>query len=373
MAGRGSILGVLFGAALLAAGLFLLFREPGTRAVAWRDLGEEVPGAVPAGDGGDAGSTAEVAALRRELQEMRRRLPGVRSRALASLPVPERATLCGQPVPLDRPEVREAVAYELLLTCGRPLMPMLWTRRAPAVVPVLEEKIRAAGMPRDLVYLAMVESDLRPTVRSPAGAVGVWQLVRGTARRYGLRVDRYLDERMDLERSTDAALAYLRDLRAEFGDWFLALAAYNAGENRVRAALADQGPHDVFSLYLPAETRRYVPRILAAKLVVEHPEDYGILPLAPLHVPRYRVVEIRVRGKRADLRRLSREHGLDYAALRLANPQLRGHWLPRGTHRLRIPVRPADPGSRGGPGKRPAGRTAGRNLSRGPSGALPRP
>jgi len=342
LASRGSILGVLVGAMLLAAGLFLLYREPGTRAVAWRDLGEEVPLPVAdtEGDGsrGGGGPVDEVEALRRELREMRRQLPGVRSRTLASLPVPERATLCGQPVPLDRPEVREAVAYELLLTCGRPLMPMLWTRRAPAILPVLEEKIRAAGLPRDLVYLAMIESDLRPTVRSPAGAVGVWQLMRGTARRYGLRVDRYLDERMDLEKSTDAALAYLRDLHDEFGDWFLALAAYNAGENKVRGALEDQGPHDVFSLYLPWETRRYVPRILAAKLVIEHPEEYGIIPMKPLHVPRYRVVEIRVRGKRADLRKLAREHGLDYAALRLANPQLRGHWLPRGTHRLRVPA-----------------------------------
>ncbi len=279
-------------------------------------------------------------ALRRELREVRRMLPGARARTLASLPVPREAELCGQPVPLDRPEVREALAYELLLTVGRPLMPMLWTRRAPAVLPVLERKLRAAGLPRDLVYLAMVESDLRPTVRSPAGAVGTWQLMRATARRYGLRVDRYLDERMDLERSTDAALAYLRDLHDEFGDWFLALAAYNAGERKVRDALADQGPHDYFSLYLPWETRRYVPRILAAKLVVEHPEDYGIIPMTPLHVPRYRVVEIRVRGKRADLRKLAREHRLDYAALRLANPQFRGHWLPRGTHRLRVPVKP---------------------------------
>jgi hypothetical protein len=277
---------------------------------------------------------AEVDDLRAAVTALRRGTP----EALAGLEVPAAAELFERPVPLDRPEVREAVAYELILTVGRPLMPLLWTRRAPVVLPMIEEKLAAAGLPDDLKYLAMIESDLRWSVASPASAEGLWQIVPDTARRLGLTVNRYLDQRRDPPLATDAAIRYLRELHAEFGDWFLAVAAYNAGENRIRDALEEQGERGYFELYLPRETRRYVPRILAAKLVYEHPEHYGLGHMVPYYMPSYRTVEVQVRTSRADLRQLAEEHGLDYAAVRIANPQVRGSWLPRGTHRLRVPL-----------------------------------
>ncbi|RMG45083.1 MAG: lytic transglycosylase domain-containing protein [Acidobacteria bacterium] len=300
---------------------------PDLGSVDWKEIG------APAGV-----TPEEVASLREELLGLREAIPANTPQALASLEPPARVDLCGQPLPLDRPEVRERLAYELLLTVGKPLMPMLWTRRAPAVLPEIEARLREAGLPDDLKYVAVAESDLRITVRSPAGAVGPWQLMKATARRYGLRVDRYVDERMDIERATDAAAAYFADLYEEFGDWFLALAAYNAGENAVRSAIEEQGRRDYFELYLPEETRRYVHRVVAAKLVFEQPERYGLARMTPLHVPRYRIVEVQVRPARADLRKLAAEHGLEYGALRRANPKLLGPWLPRGTHRLRVPV-----------------------------------
>jgi len=317
-------LGAVFLAALAGANL----RAPAGQAVDWRVVPDEEP---------EQGALVELEELRRQLDEIEEALPAARSRALADLQVPSAVELCGQIVPLDRPEVREALAYELLLAVGRPLMPMLWERRAPSLLPQIETRLAAADLPDDIKYLAMVESDLRLTVRSPAGAVGLWQFMRDTGRRYGLRVDRYIDERMDPDLSTDAAVAYLKDLHDRFGDWFVAFAAYNAGETRVQNALDEQSPPSYFDMYLPYETRRYVHRIVVAKLLHENPATYGLATMSPLHVPHYKTVEVQVRPARADLRVLAREHGLGYASLRLANPKLLGPWLPRGTHRLRVP------------------------------------
>ncbi len=331
MAARATIVTLGLGAVFIAAFAASQISRPQATAVGWTEVasGSTIRDA-------DGTRAAEVRDLRAQLEEIRSLLPGAGSMALAELTVPQRAELCGQNVPLERPRVREGLAYELILSAGRPLMPMLWMRRAPAVLPMIERKLSAASLPDDLKYLAMIESDLRETARSPAGAAGLWQFVRGTGRRYGLRIDRYLDERLDSLASTDAAIAYLSDLHEEFGDWFLAMAAYNAGENKVRAALDASPSASFFELYLPYETRRYVYRILAAKLITANPTSYGLVRMTAYDQPNYRIVEVEVRRARADLKKLATEHGLDYSALRLANPQIRSSSLPRGRHRLRI-------------------------------------
>lgn len=327
MAARAAVATVGIAAAFIAglAGL-QLGQEPGQADhVAWREIEEEPSERVP--------TAGEIDAIREAVTRLERGVP----KGIASIPVPESATLLGKPYPLHRPDVREELAYELVLTVGKPLMPMLWQRRAPHTLPMIEERLAEAGLPDDLKYLAMIESDLRWQVLSPAGAEGLWQFIRGTGRRYGLSVTRYLDERRDPEKATDAAIRYLSDLFEQFGDWYLACAAYNTGENRVETALEEQGRRSYFDLYLPRETRRYLPRMLAAKLVYENPEAYGLATMKPIYVPTYRHVEVEVRGGRADLQELAREHGLDYAQLRVANPQIRGSWLPRGAHTLRVP------------------------------------
>ena len=272
------------------------------------------------------------------------------ARVLADLPVPGQATFCGQPVPLERPEVREALAYELILTVGRPTMPLLWMRRAPAVMPMIEARLRESNLPDDLKYIAMIESDLRWTTRSPAGALGLWQFIAGTATRYGLVVDKVLDERLDPERSTDAALRYLLALKTEFGDWFLAMAGYNAGENTVRNAIRDNGAKaPYFDLYLPYETRRYVYRALAAKLVYQDPEAYGLVRMAPLFVPEFSRAVVEQKAGTIALREVAARHGIGYAALRTANPQLKEAVLPHGRYVLRIPKKGTAVGVEGNP------------------------
>jgi membrane-bound lytic murein transglycosylase D len=160
----------------------------------------------------------------------------------------------------------------------------LYLKRSGRYEGMIREKLRARGMPEDLVYLSMIESGFLPSARSRAGAVGLWQLMTETARDYGLRVDRYVDERRDPEKSTDAALRYLQDLHEHFGSWILAAAAYNSGENRVARVMREEtgsekgDDADFWRIrsHLPADTREYVPLIQAAALVGKEPHKYGL-------------------------------------------------------------------------------------------------
>jgi membrane-bound lytic murein transglycosylase D len=149
---------------------------------------------------------------------------------------------------------------------------------------MITAKLDAAEMPRDLVYLAMIESEFNPNAKSPVHAVGMWQFMSATARRFGLAVGKHVDERKDPARATDAAVKYLSSLHDEFGSWYLAAAAYNSGEGTVGRALKritgrTKGTDADFFRILPAlpkETRDYVPKLIAASRVGNDPEKYGL-------------------------------------------------------------------------------------------------
>jgi membrane-bound lytic murein transglycosylase D len=164
----------------------------------------------------------------------------------------------------------------------------LWLERSGRFGPMTREKLRARGMPEDLVYLALIESGFSPNAISRAQAVGLWQFVAETGRRYGLKVTPYVDDRRDPVKSTDAALVYLQELHGRFGSWYLAAAAYNSGENRVERLLRERadnarGDETLYwqiSPYLPRETRDYVPLMLAAGHIGKDPVRYGFRRLA---------------------------------------------------------------------------------------------
>jgi peptidoglycan lytic transglycosylase D len=180
----------------------------------------------------------------------------------------------------------EAVDHFVDLFTGRHSEVMAdYLKRSGRYEGMIRAKLRRAGMPEDLVYLSMIESGFNPNARSHANAVGLWQFMAPTARGYGLRVDGYVDERRDPERSTDAALRYLRDLHDQLGSWYLAAAAYNGGDGRVSRALAaetgrsrgtDEADFWRIRHRLPRETREYVPLMLAAALVGKEPDKYGL-------------------------------------------------------------------------------------------------
>lgn len=196
------------------------------------------------------------------------------------------------------------------------------------------------GLPQDLVYLAHVESAFQPQATSRAKARGVFQFIAGTGRRYGLAIDNFVDERADPEKSCRASAAYLRDLYAEFGDWNLALAAYNAGEGRVRQAIARSGRKDFWYFaergLLPRETRNYVPAIQAATYVSKNPARFGLTDIAFAAPWQFETVEV---PTATDLQTLATCARTDVATLRQLNPEIRRGLTPpgAGNYRLRVP------------------------------------
>jgi hypothetical protein len=297
------------------------------------------PGAAAADE-----ARAEIETLREEVDDLRTlvndlALQIARTRpALSSVRLPERLALAGQTVPLDRWDVAERLEREFYLALASPAEVVLWLKRSARYFPYIEDRLRAAGLPDDLKYVAVAESALRPRAYSWAHASGIWQFIPDTARRYGLRVTHAWDERRDPERSTAAAIAYLRDLHAQFRDWPLALAAYNAGERRVTAALKAQGVSAYYQLVLPSETERYVFRILAAKLILEAPDHYGFV-IAPeeRYAPHATdVVTVPVGGAVA-VRDLAGAAGSFYREIRALNPAIMSDRLPAGRYTVRIP------------------------------------
>lgn len=251
---------------------------------------------------------------------------------------PDQVTLCGEPVPLHEPAVREALDREFTVIVWNRGQTTLWLKRAHRFFPDIIQKIRARGLPQDLKYVVLVESDLRPHAKSPAGALGPWQFMGPTAQRFELKANDAIDERLDLASATEAALRYLETLYRQFQSWTLALAAYNCGEGRVQKEMAAQGVKDFYRLDLPEETERYVSRILAAKIILENPAAYGYdLPPEELYPPlEYDVVEM-VAVKEVPVTQVAQACGSYYKAIKELNPWIKGRALPPGAYRLRIP------------------------------------
>ncbi len=181
---------------------------------------------------------------------------------------------------LDHPRVDHWVEY--FQNDGRDKFSKFLTRM-PKYAPMISEKLAERGMPQDLIYLAMIESGFNPVATSSAKAKGLWQFIEPTAERYGLTVNRKIDERTDPEKSTEAALSYLGDLHDQFGSWYLAAAAYNTGENRVARIMrnvtgSEKGSETSYyeiADRLPKETADYVPLMIAAARIAKEPAKYG--------------------------------------------------------------------------------------------------
>ncbi len=247
-------------------------------------------------------------------------------------------TLCGETVPLDDRQVVERFEKEMLVTLGNRPQVILWLKRSTRYFPFIEKMLRDEGIPDDIKYLAVAESALRLQVGSSKGAMGVWQLLPQTARKYGLVVDGRYDERRNIYLSTPAALAYLKDLYTEFGSWTLALAAYNMGEEGLEAEIMEQETRDYYRLYLYTETQRFVFRILAIKRIFEAPGRYGFnLSPEDFYPPEtFKTVEVTATGD-LPLRLIASAAGTDFLTIKELNPEVRGHYLAPGSRRINIP------------------------------------
>ena len=257
---------------------------------------------------------------------------------LSSLRLEQPILLCGERVPVDEPQVMERFEKEMLVALGNRPQVILWLKRTTRYFPYIEQMLRENGLPDDLKYLAIAESALRMHAGSSKGAMGVWQLMPQTARKYGLVVDLNFDERRNLYLSTPAVVTYLNALYERFGSWSLSLAAYNMGEEGLEAEILEQGVTDYYKLYLPLETQRFVFRILAIKRIVEAPQNHGFTLSPSDFYAQETFSAVRVNAfTDLPLRLIANAARTDFKTVKDFNPEIRGHYLAAGTRAVNIP------------------------------------
>lgn len=239
-----------------------------------------------------------------------------------SLTLPNQLTFCGEPVPMDRIDVRERLDRELLVNTYWQSNTLLAHKRANRWFPLIESILQREGVPDDMKYLALVESNFTNVV-SPAGAAGYWQFMKETGQNHGLEVNGEVDERYNVEKSTVAACKYLKTAYKKYGSWALASASYNLGLGGVDKQLGRQKKEDYFDLLLPEETSRYVFRILAMKEIIREPERYGFHLRSRDLYPPYKTRSLEVKGPIEDIAAFAMRHNTDYKTVKLLNPWLR--------------------------------------------------
>jgi hypothetical protein len=252
---------------------------------------------------------------------------------IKALKIPGNLSFCGEKVPLKKDDVRERIDRELLVNTYWQSNGLLFLKRSNKYFPTIEPILKKYNVPDDFKYLALIESGLQ-NITSPAGAKGFWQLMPKTAKEYGLEVNTNVDERYNLEKSTEAACKYLLDAHEKFGNWTLAAAAYNAGMSGINKQIDRQKVSDYYDLLLGDETSRYVPRIVAVKEILNHPKKYGfIFDNDDL----YRMIptrEIKVDTAIANLADFAKDKNINYKELKILNPWLRENKLNNKSRKL---------------------------------------
>ncbi|MCX5868245.1 MAG: transglycosylase SLT domain-containing protein [Proteobacteria bacterium] len=217
----------------------------------------------------------------------------------------------------------------------------LWLERSRRYLPIMEQIFLNEGLPPELAHLALIESGFNPNARSRARAVGPWQFIRYTGKKYGLRINDWVDERRDPIKSTYAAARYLKDLYSLFGCWYLAAAGYNAGEGKISRAIRKSKVRDFWELvsfpYIKRETKDYVPKFMAAILISHEPEDYGFMEIQYLPTLDFDLVST---NSSVDLAQVSDFLNLPLQDLMALNPELLYPFTPPNypNYQLKVPA-----------------------------------
>jgi len=236
-----------------------------------------------------------------------------------------------------------------------------WLVRSEKYIPFMREVLKEKGLPEDLVYLAMIESGFNPYAYSRAKAMGPWQFIYPTGKRYGLKSNWWVDERRDPEKSTIAAARYLKDLYNMFECWYLAAAGYNAGENKIARGMKRYSTEDFWELakhqYLKKETKHYVPQLIAAALLAKDPEKYGFFDIEYQEPLQYDKVMV---PPATDLRLIARACEITVEELKELNPELRRWCTPPDPpeYEIKIPFGKRDLFLKNFESLRPGGKTS---------------
>ena len=240
--------------------------------------------------------------------------------------LPEDLKFAGEPVPLGHPDILERYEREIYVNAYWHSNTIMLMKRAGRFLPTIEAILAKNGIPDDFKYVAMIESGLMNVV-SPAGARGFWQIMESTGREYKLEINREVDERYHLEKSTQAACEYLRTAYARFGNWTNVAASYNMGMSGLTRRINAQQMPDYYDLFLNEETSRYLFRVLAIKEIFENPRKYGFeFQNDDLYsMPVFR--ELVVAGPVGDLASWALKHNSNYKEVKIYNPWLRSDKL----------------------------------------------
>lgn len=278
--------------------------------------------------------------LSQEIKNLEKYIKSLKFRPpLSTYQIPKEVTLCGERIPLEDRNIWENLDREFLIALGNEAQVLLWMKRSRRYFPYIEEKLKEMGLPDDLKYITIVESTLRPEAISISGAGGIWQFIPSTGEIYGMKKLKGVDERFDFFKATEGALMYLKKLYDEFQSWILAMAAYNAGEKRIRKEIELQKTKNYFYLDLPLETERYVYKIAVAKIILSNPEKYGFLLeeseyYSPLKIER---IQIDLPAS-LPIIEIAMAIGCYYKEIKELNPHFQNESIPPGIHFINIPI-----------------------------------
>ncbi|MFD1163545.1 MULTISPECIES: lytic transglycosylase domain-containing protein [Hwangdonia] len=250
-----------------------------------------------------------------------------------ALQVPDDLNFAGEPMPLQNPDILERMDRELLVNTYWQSNGLLMFKRSKKYFPIIEPILAKHGIPDDFKYLAVIESGLTNAV-SPAGARGVWQIMKATGRENGLEINANVDERYNLEKATEVACKYLKNSKERLGSWTLAAAAYNGGNAGMSRRLKAQNVNNYYDLLLGEETGRYLFRIVALKEILSNPDKYGFnFREKDLYknIPTY---QVEVDTAVADFSKFAQDFGINYKILKLHNPWLREPHLNNSSRKL---------------------------------------
>lgn len=259
--------------------------------------------------------------------------------------IPASMVFAGETISLKKFDVREALDRELLVNSYFQSQTILYLKKSNRYFHLIEPILKKNNIPDDFKYLSLAESGFQEKVVSPAGAAGLWQLMKKAAVENGLEISMEVDERYNMEKSTEAACRYLNRSYQQYGNWINVAASYNAGISGIRRQTELQDSDNYFDLLLNDETSRYVYRILALKLILENPEKYGFKVTDEEKYPVLKCNEVILHGSVTNFAEYARQHGVNYKILKYFNPWLRQSYLKNPANKsylLKIP----EPGTR---------------------------